>query len=65
MNQFELNFCRERDFDLNFRRERDFQANETFSQKRRKGEPKMAGEREKKMAIDQKMGGDGQECISK
>ncbi len=50
---------------MNFRQERDFQANETFLQKIQKGAPKMAGDREKKMAIDQKMGGDCQECIGK
>ncbi len=63
MNQFDLNYPQERDFDLNFCQERDFQANKTFLQKIRKGAPKMAGDREKKMAIDQKMGGDGQECL--
>jgi hypothetical protein len=60
-----LNIRQERDVDLNFRRERDFQANKTFSQIIWKGAPKMPGDREKKMAIDQKMGGDGQECLDK
>jgi hypothetical protein len=60
-----LNFCQERDFNLNFHQERDFQANKTFSQKVRKGAPKMAGDREKKMVIDQKMGSDSQECLGK
>jgi hypothetical protein len=57
MNQFKLNFCRERDFDLNFCRERDFQANKTFLQKIRKGAPKMAGDREKKNGDRSKNGG--------
>ena len=65
MNQFDLNFHQERDFDLNFCQERDFQANKTFSQKRRKGEPKMVGDREEKNGNRSKMGGDGQECIGK
>ncbi len=57
MNQFDLNFCWERDFDLNFCQEKDFQANNTFSQKIRKGAPKMAGDREKKFCDRSKNGG--------
>jgi hypothetical protein len=54
-----MNFCQERDFDLSFCRERDFQANKTFSQKKTERGTKNGGrQREKKMAIDQKMGGD-------
>ncbi len=53
-NQFELNFCQER----------DFYTKEAFSPKARKEKPRMAGQIDTKNG-DRKMGGDGQECIDK
>jgi hypothetical protein len=54
-NQFEFNFCQEK----------DFKAKEAFLCKARREKLKMVGESNTKMAIGRKMGGDGQECLGK